>query len=72
MSTLKALRCADCKRALIKPALTIGVHHYGPVCAKRYYVRADRVWPPNPTPVRRPVPPVEVDPWQMALQLEVA
>ncbi|MDP3139816.1 MAG: hypothetical protein Q8N17_26200 [Burkholderiaceae bacterium] len=63
-------RCADCKRSLIKPALTIGRSSFGPVCAKRYYIKESRTWPFLPTPVRRPMPQAEVDPRQLALQLD--
>lgn len=40
------MRCTDCGRALLKPALEIptknGPLRFGPVCAKRYIVRPTR------------------------------
>ena len=57
--------CADCKRQINKPALTIGRFHFGPVCAKRYILRPTRTL----TPVydRRPRA-VVVDPDQIPIE----
>lgn len=69
------MKCADCKRLLrAKPALEIptraGVLAFGPVCAKRYFVRPTRTaWK---VVERKAPPPQETDPRQMALQLEFA
>ena len=62
-----AVRCADCKRHINAPALTIGVYHFGPVCAKRYIVRPTRtLGPPVPERLPRYRAPV-VDESQMVL-----
>jgi hypothetical protein len=60
-------RCADCGRALLNPpALVIGRHAFGPVCAKRYIVAPTRLL--VPVPMRRQVArPAEADPAQIAL-----
>lgn len=61
--------CSDCKRRINAPALTIGVHHFGPVCAKRYIVKPTRsIWPrleKLPAAKARPA-----DPAQLVLELE--
>jgi hypothetical protein len=60
------VRCSDCKRSLIKPALVIGRSVFGPVCAKRYLVRPTRTL--FKVLDRRTVQ-READPRQMALEL---
>jgi hypothetical protein len=64
------MKCADCKRPILKPALTIGACNFGPICARRYYALPTR----TPTPVvgKRPRAAVPVDPAQLALELEMA
>lgn len=47
--------CSDCKRRINAPALTIGVHHFGPVCAKRYIVAPTRTLVPVPMRLPRRV-----------------
>jgi hypothetical protein len=60
------MKCSDCRRPLIKPALTIGRSVFGPVCAKRYILRPTRT--AFKVYDRRTVQ-REVDPAQMALEL---
>lgn len=60
------MRCAICKRPLMRPAVTIGKNHIGPDCAKKIGALA-------PKPRFRlsvAVPEPEADPRQMALELE--
>lgn len=64
------LRCADCRRALNKPALTIGAYSFGPVCSKRYYVFPTRTL--TPVLARRQRAAQPADPLQLPLELEVA
>ena len=64
------MRCTDCKRTLLKPALEIptknGPLRFGPVCAKRYIVRPTRTaWK---VVERKAPPPPEIDPRQLALE----
>ena len=58
--------CADCKRHINKPALTIGRFHFGPVCAKRYIVAPTRTM--QPVPMRLPRARQVVDESQLALE----
>jgi hypothetical protein len=62
--------CADCKRHINMPALTIGRFHFGPVCAKRYIVAPTRTL--QPVPMRLPRPRPVVDESQLTLGLEFA
>lgn len=65
-------RCADCGRTLVKPpALLIGNHAIGPVCARRYIVRPTRTLTPVYDRVQRHRA-VVVDESQLALELEFA
>ena len=63
-------RCADCKRALLKPALQLttrtGTLSFGRVCARRYIVRPTRT---SFKVLDRRVVQREGDPRQMALEL---
>jgi hypothetical protein len=54
------------------PALVIGRHAIGPVCAKRYIVRRTRSGRPISAEYRRPVRAPVVDEAQQALALEFA
>ena len=64
------MRCADCGRALLKPALEIptknGPLAFGPVCARRYIVRPTRTLFPV---LERRARPVAVDERQLVLEL---
>lgn len=66
----RVVKCSDCHRSLIKPALEIATRNgplrFGPVCAKRYIVRPTRT--AFKVLDRRTVQ-REVDPAQMALEL---
>ena len=58
--------CADCRRVLRRPpALVIGPYSYGPVCAKRYYVRPAKAPTTDHAPRHRAV---VVDAAQLALE----
>lgn len=64
------VKCADCNRPLLKPALQLESRHgplrFGPVCAKRYIVRPTRTaWK---VADRKAPPPPEIDPRQLALE----
>ncbi len=63
------MRCADCGRALLKPALEMptknGPLAFGPVCARRYIVRPTRTaWK---VVEKRPVVAPAADPRQFEL-----
>lgn len=64
------MRCSDCHRALLKPALEIATRNgplrFGPRCARRYIVRPTRT---SFKVLDRRVVQREVDPRQMALEL---
>ena len=63
------MRCARCNRPLDKPAMTVGKHWLGPVCAKT--IKAEAPKPRFRASVAVPEEPT-TDPRQMALQLEAA